>query len=40
MYRLLEKSGEPTKKQAPDKSIRPSNWSGPNSGETGRGSLR
>ena len=29
MYRLLEDSGQPTKKQAPGKSIRPFHGSGP-----------
>jgi hypothetical protein len=37
MYRLLENSGQPTKKQAPGKSIR---LERPLSRETGRGSMR
>jgi hypothetical protein len=37
MYRRLEDSGQPTKKQAPGKSIR---LERPLSRETGRGSLR
>jgi hypothetical protein len=38
MYRLLEDSGEPTKKQTPGKSIRQE--AAQKKGNTGRGSLR
>jgi hypothetical protein len=41
MYRLLEDSGEPTKKQTPGKSIRPIQIGAAlKKGKTGRGSLR